>query len=171
MLIRLIISEAKEDRVPEGRRKMKILVALDSSDFSKVISDYLVSDKFLAAPQSEFNLIHVLEPLRLSRPWNMLPSAMLDEKSEQEECKAKEFLEGMRSALQEKFPQSRISTSVIEGFPKEEIVRFAEDEECDLIVVGAQGRSGFTRMLMGSVSQAVCLTAHCSVLVVKAERK
>ncbi len=47
------------------------------------------------------------------------------------------------------------------------IVRYAEDEKVDLVVVGTRGRSGLTRMLLGSVASGVVTYAHCSVLVVK----
>ena len=41
----------------------------------------------------------------------------------------------------------------------------------DLIVVGSHGRRGFRRFLLGSVSEAVAMNAHCSVVVVRAQRK
>jgi nucleotide-binding universal stress UspA family protein len=47
------------------------------------------------------------------------------------------------------------------------IVDYAEQENIDLIVVGTKGRSGFTKLLLGSVASKVVTYAHCPVLVVK----
>ena len=47
------------------------------------------------------------------------------------------------------------------------IVEFAENEGIDLIVVGTKGRTGFRRLLFGSVAQGVTVYAHCPVLVVR----
>lgn len=44
---------------------------------------------------------------------------------------------------------------------------YAEKENVDLIVVGTRGRSGFKRLLLGSIASGVVTYAHCPVLVVK----
>jgi nucleotide-binding universal stress UspA family protein len=47
------------------------------------------------------------------------------------------------------------------------IVNFSEDTKVDLIVIGTRGRSGFKRLLLGSVASDTVMYAHCPVLVVK----
>jgi nucleotide-binding universal stress UspA family protein len=47
------------------------------------------------------------------------------------------------------------------------ILDFAEENNIDLIVIGTRGRSGFKRLLLGSVASQVVTYAHCPVLVVK----
>jgi nucleotide-binding universal stress UspA family protein len=47
------------------------------------------------------------------------------------------------------------------------IVGFAEKENVDLIVVGTRGRSGFKKLLLGSVASGVVNYAHCPILIVK----
>ena len=47
------------------------------------------------------------------------------------------------------------------------IVNFSEDTNADLIVIGTRGRSGFKRLLLGSVASDTVMYAHCPVLVVK----
>ena len=54
---------------------------------------------------------------------------------------------------------------MVEGDPASEIARLAE--KTDLIVMGTHGRTGFSRMLMGSVAEAVQRRAACPVLTVK----
>ncbi len=51
--------------------------------------------------------------------------------------------------------------------PHKVILHEAEQWPADLIVVGSHGRSGFDRVIMGSVSEAVALHAPCSVEVIR----
>jgi len=51
------------------------------------------------------------------------------------------------------------------GDPAGEIVRLAEEEKVDMIVLGTHGRTGMTRLLMGSVAEVVVRRAPCPVLV------
>ena len=54
------------------------------------------------------------------------------------------------------------------GDPAEQIVQAAEATAADLVVLGTHGRTGLSRLLMGSVTRNVLHHAHCSVLVVHA---
>lgn len=60
-----------------------------------------------------------------------------------------------------------IRTMSVDGHSGTAIVRIAEREGADLIVVGALGRSMVEEALMGSISQHVVRHAPCPVLVVK----
>ena len=51
--------------------------------------------------------------------------------------------------------------------PAEEIVKYAQAEHMDLIVMGTHGRPGFSHLLMGSVAEKVVRTAPCPVLTVR----
>jgi len=57
------------------------------------------------------------------------------------------------------------------GSPAEEIVQIAKDEGVELIVMGTHGRSGLSRLLMGSVAEAVVRKAPCPVLTLKQPAK
>ena len=56
---------------------------------------------------------------------------------------------------------------LITGEPSEAIIRLAEAEQVDLIVMGTHGRTGLSRFLMGSVAEAVVRGAKCPVLTLK----
>ena len=60
-----------------------------------------------------------------------------------------------------------VEAHVVEGDPREALVRAAEDWPADLVVVGARGLSVMAGLLLGSVSLAVARHAPCPVLVVK----
>ena len=47
------------------------------------------------------------------------------------------------------------------------ILEYGEKNNIDLIVVGTRGRSGFKKLLLGTVASHVITYAHCPVLVVK----
>jgi nucleotide-binding universal stress UspA family protein len=47
------------------------------------------------------------------------------------------------------------------------ILDYAEENNIDLIVIGTRGRSGFKKLLLGSVASHIVIYAHCPVLVVK----
>jgi universal stress protein A len=53
------------------------------------------------------------------------------------------------------------------GSPATAIVEMARRENVDLIVMATHGRTGLTRMLMGSVAEEIVRRAECPVLVVK----
>jgi len=56
---------------------------------------------------------------------------------------------------------------VLKGDPAHEILRFAEQENVDLIVMGTHGRRGLSRLVMGSVAESVLRRAKCPVLTVR----
>jgi nucleotide-binding universal stress UspA family protein len=62
-------------------------------------------------------------------------------------------------------PAVPLRTIVAEGDPTESLVEASK--EADLLVLGIRGRSPFTGLLLGSVSQGAAATAHCPVVLVK----
>jgi universal stress protein A len=51
------------------------------------------------------------------------------------------------------------------GDPAGEVVRIADEEKCEMIVMGTHGRTGLTRLLMGSVAEQIVRRAPCPVLI------
>ena len=56
---------------------------------------------------------------------------------------------------------------VTEGEPGPAIVTYSEDIHANLIVMATHGRSGLSRLLLGSVTEYVMRHSHCPVLTVK----
>jgi nucleotide-binding universal stress UspA family protein len=72
-------------------------------------------------------------------------------------------LEAMRESHSDVPIEWRLSKgNVIDG-----ILAAAEDVEAGLIVMGTHGRTGLTRILMGSIAESIVRKANCSVLTVK----
>ena len=53
------------------------------------------------------------------------------------------------------------------GDPGEQIVEFAESTGADVIVMPSHGRTGLSRLLLGSVAERVVRLAHCPVLILR----
>jgi len=62
-------------------------------------------------------------------------------------------------------------TSTVLGHPVMEILRYAKDQNVDLIVMGTHGRGPLGHVVMGSVAERVVRKAPCPVLTVRAEEK
>ena len=62
---------------------------------------------------------------------------------------------------------ARVDLHVTTGPPAPEIVRYAESNDSDLVVIGARGLGTMKRLLLGSISEAVLRHADCPVLVVR----
>lgn len=56
---------------------------------------------------------------------------------------------------------------LVTGDPATAIVNLAETEGAELIIMGTHGRTGFSRVLMGSVAELVVRRAKCPVLTYK----
>lgn len=58
-------------------------------------------------------------------------------------------------------------SAVLIGTPHVEIVRYAREQEIDLIVLATHGRKGIAHALIGSVAEKVVQMSPCPVLTVK----
>src|SRR5262249_61767671 len=78
-------------------------------------------------------------------------------------------LEELVARAERKLRESGFSTEarVRAGDPRETLIEEARRERADLMVMGSHGRTGLTKLMLGSVSSHVMTHAPCSVLVVK----
>jgi nucleotide-binding universal stress UspA family protein len=59
-----------------------------------------------------------------------------------------------------------VAHRVLAGYPREEILAVLADGQADLAILGTHGRSGFERLMIGSVAAEVLERAGCNVLIV-----
>ena len=59
---------------------------------------------------------------------------------------------------------------IVDGTPADRIVRVARARHVDLLVLGTHGRTGFSRLFLGSVAARIVATATCPVLTVHGRR-
>jgi nucleotide-binding universal stress UspA family protein len=93
-------------------------------------------------------------------------SALVPSHSEQRQQEGREAVE--RTTAQLRQDGLDVEGVALPGEADEVIIKLAEDKGADLIVVGTYGRTGFGKVLLGSVSERVIGKAKCAVLVVKA---
>ena len=79
---------------------------------------------------------------------------------------AQAYLEGLAVGLQEQGILTQTATA--EGKPYVEIIRLAEENEIDLIIMSTRGHSGLSRWLLGSVADRVARGATVPLLLVQA---
>jgi len=115
--------------------------------------------------QAELVLLRVLEPLAEGLGMSRRAVTRAEERTS---ALAGEYLERIAAGVQERGIPVRVVT--IEGRPHLAIVRFAEANEVDLIVICTRGRSGVSRWLMGSVADRVVRGASVPVLLVRATK-
>jgi len=78
-----------------------------------------------------------------------------------------EIVQQSLAKLRSPDPNVSVKRYLKEGDPATEIVRLAKETKSDLIVMGTHGRTGFGRILMGSVAEQVVRKAPCPVVTVK----
>jgi len=137
-----------------------ILLAIDYSEHGDSVAR---KAKTLAdIYQAKLSMIHVLDniPMPDTNYGTVIP---LDVDS------SYDLLEAEKTKLArigERLGIDRSRRWLIWGVPKQEIVRIAEQEQVDLIVVGSHGRHGLA-LLLGSTANAVLHYAACDVMAVR----
>lgn len=62
-----------------------------------------------------------------------------------------------------------VESVLLEGNPSDELIRYAEENEMDIIVMGTLGKTGLDRLLLGSVAGNVVRHSKVPVMVVRDE--
>lgn len=145
---------------------MNILLAMDDSPHSFSALEAVLSRPWPEG--SNFKVVSVVEPFHPEYAgWHTsyVPLALEAQKELLEATKR--LVEDSANRLREKFGDDHVTCEVLEGYIKDKIIDTARDWPADLIVMGSHGRRGFTKFLLGSVSEAVVSHAPCSVEIVK----
>lgn len=136
--------------------KQKVVVPVD---FSESSLGALETGLELVADSSHLHAIHVLPVLEPADPgviWNTVDNHSRAHHAQQ--------------ALREKLADPKwkaLQIKISFGDPGHEIAEFAQALQADLIVLPSHGRTGISRILLGSVAERVVRLAHCPVLVLK----
>ena len=144
-----------------------IVVGYDGSDASRRAVDRAAGIAKLSG--SKLAIVTVVPPPTVFLGELLVPEVL--DTSPLEEA-ARQSLEKVAKELRETVGIENLSTVVLMGDPADEIVGFAEDNGCDLIVVGRRGRGGLERLILGSVSSKIVSISHgVDVLVVESGQK
>jgi nucleotide-binding universal stress UspA family protein len=137
----------------------KVLVPIDFSPHSEVALKY--GCEFSLKFGAELHLLHVIEDL--ISEYQGLASIPGDYRARIRD-EAERRLEAVLSDWKE---GKGVVRKTHAGTPFLEILRYAEDQSIDLIVMGTHGRGALAHVLMGSVAEKVVRHARCPVLTVR----
>ena len=135
----------------------KILIPIDFSPTS--LTALAHAEELANRCGAELVLFSVIEPVVAPMEFN---AAAIIEANQTEQMTAR--LEKLRSTEVRHGVNAVILSS--EGEPSALIISTAAEQQCDLIVMGTHGHSGFRRLLLGSKTERVVRGAGCPVLTV-----
>lgn len=137
--------------------KKTIVVPVDFSDESFDALETARS-QFVADAQA-IHIVYVLPPLLPDEPgviWEMVDDHGRRMHAEQ----------AMRERLKD-HKYAGVAIDIRVGDPSKTIADYAQEVHAELIVIPSHGRTGLTRLLIGSVAERVVRLAHCPVLVLR----
>jgi len=118
---------------------------------------------------AELLLVHVVAPMPAMAPV-AIPTAFdlpMYQKGLRESAE-----KSLQEIINQRLPgELTVRPEVLMGQAADEIVRFAGEEDADLIVIATHGATGLEHILFGSVAEKVVRTAGCPVLTVPAEEE
>jgi len=133
-----------------------VIVPVDFSPDSLAAVD--VGLQLVDSPQ-HLHIVHVIidiTPLEAGEVWGVIdPQARVQQ---------------VEKLLREKLADAKyqnLQMTVLLGEPAHGIAHYAQEKHADLIVIPSHGRTGITRLLIGSVAERVVRLAHCPVLVLR----
>jgi nucleotide-binding universal stress UspA family protein len=148
--------------IPEGPFT-RILVATRGAPWSERALELAI--RMATAYHLELVVVAILTPTYVPErgaPWGIATAPVLGEDVKQV---AQRVLEEA-STLAKAYGLRHIC-EMREGRPAEEIIKAAEQHQCDLIIIGSRGQSGVRRVTMGETGNEVVMKAPMPVIVVK----
>ena len=129
----------------------RILCPVDFSDATQSAID--LASLLAREDESKLFIVHVMEPPTPSGP------GMYGRLEEEDD--GHELFEVLPSATNVEFEHD-----LLQGDPVTELLRFVEDKDIDLVVIGSHGRTGLRRVLLGSIAEQVVRRSPVPVMTV-----
>lgn len=147
---------------------MKILFATDGAKQSNAAIDMF--KRLVISDGDEIKIVSVVDlavPMPIDIYGGYVPDTSEYEKAGRENAERVLAEASAKLSAQLGGKKVAIETEVLFGSPESRIVELADEMKPELVVVGSHGYSGWERLLLGSVSDAVVHHAPCSVMVVR----
>jgi nucleotide-binding universal stress UspA family protein len=141
---------------------MKILIALDDSPHSDRALEFVTRMRWPAG--SRVIVLSILQQVATGLATPEVPGTVLAVQPQRQRR-----IEHLVARAEGTLREAGFSTEglILAGDPREVLVQVAQRERADVLVVGSRGRTGITKLMLGSVSSHVVTHAPCTVLVVK----
>ncbi|BCR24182.1 universal stress protein [Aquipseudomonas alcaligenes] len=139
-----------------------ILIAVDLTDECHPVVERALA--IAASSGAKAALVHIVEPMAMAFGGDVpMDLSMLQQ---QQFDQARERLQSFAGRYPQLGAEQR---HLAYGQPRQELHRLAEEQGCDLIVVGSHGRHGLA-LLLGSTANDVLHGAPCDVLAVRLKK-
>lgn len=138
---------------------MHLLVALEDSEPGWAALEFACTEH----ADDDITVLHAVDPTNsgYGEVAHLGPEALIERRREE----GRELLAEAEARAAEH--GRSVETVVAVGQPSDAIVDHATENEIDLIVVGSHGRTGFSRVLLGSVAERVARQAPVPVTIVR----
>jgi universal stress protein A len=140
---------------------------LHATDYSKASARALDEAVNLAKQNNaELWVVHVIEPVTPYVTAEDYGSAELYMRLEDA---TKKDAQSSMDKLTQKLRRLKVNVKslLLKGSTSDQIVRAAKNRKADMIVIGTHGRTGLSKLFMGSVAGKVVSLAQCPVLTVR----
>ena len=159
---RPVLTVRYDESTPTATAVRRILVPIDFSEFSPLD----VAVELARTYGAELDMLHVIEEAVLPTIYGVEPLSP----------NAPLYIERTEGALRKLLDDAGASDVVASqhvriGHAPRRILEFADERRVDLIVLGSHGRTGLSRLLIGSVAEKVVRLAPCPVFTVKSYGK
>jgi len=139
----------------------RVLIPIDGSPQAQSALKYAL-EEFETA---DITVLNVIDPIEAGYTSQATVPGYSEEWFEQSKAAADELFADAQATADEYDVELETATEV--GRPSRTIVSYAEDEDVDHIVIGSHGRSGVTRILLGSVAENVVRRSPVPVTIVR----
>jgi nucleotide-binding universal stress UspA family protein len=146
------------------KRIRRILYATDYSKASSRALDQAV--QLAKQNDAELLVVHVIEPVTPYVTGDDYGSTELYLRLEET---TKNDAQSSMQKLMQKLQKLKVNAKslLLRGSTHDQIIKAAKSRKADMIVIGTHGRTGLSKLFMGSVASKVVSTAHCPVLTVR----
>ncbi len=148
----------------------KILIPVDGSTNSMKAIDYAIdlADKY----KSELLALHVLYSqsgfaFHKETVAGTITSSSLSDLNLEAKQEAEKWFEEINKRAAERNVQIKTEVVFTVISIVESILTYAEKENINLIIIGSKGKSGWKKLIVGSVASGISTYAHCPILIVK----
>ena len=137
----------------------RILVPFDGSDSSKAALDRALEEN----PDAEITVLNALESTELA--YGGVQGSAAESLTDAQREEAEELFEQAeeRAAAYD----ASVRTALEVGPPGEVIVEYAKEHDIDHVIMGSHGRSGLSRIVVGSVAETVVRNAPITVTIAR----
>ncbi|XP_045164846.1 universal stress protein Sll1388-like isoform X1 [Mercenaria mercenaria] len=140
----------------------RILLCMDGSKFCDYAFDWYLQN--IKKPKDYVILFHSVEFHTLTTmPMGVGAADLLTTMIQEEKAHAERYLEQLTQRMKDAGLHGKVKQTT--GAPRAEIVRVAEEENANMIIMGTRGMGKVKRTLLGSVSDHVLHHSHVPVII------